>query len=171
MDPHSSCGMGMATEPRVELQSVSHGRYQAQSDVHTGRILGTIASRRHWAMCVVVSLADGLEFCDAVRRRTNKGPGRAYWVCDMLCSCSKLVWACGCREPSCVSRRLMHGQTRYGDSILGIVYSFGDAMRFLWLLDSVSSLLLRGFSSGLGRIGQIRMRTTRWLLPTVSVTQ
>ena len=95
----------MIVEPWFELDSVSEGKCQAQSGVNTDMILGTVSSRRHWAMCVVSLLADGHESCgDIVRRCTNNGSGRAYSVCDMLCSCSKLDWACDCRELGRVSR-------------------------------------------------------------------
>jgi hypothetical protein len=46
-EPHSSCGTDMGVEPGVELEKISQGKYQAQSDVHTGTILETISSRRN----------------------------------------------------------------------------------------------------------------------------
>lgn len=170
VEGHSSCGTGILVEPLIELESISRGKDQAQSDVHTDTVLGTISSRRHWAMCVVSLLADGPEYCgEIVRQCAKNNLDKAYAMCDMLCSCSRLDWACGCRGLGRVFRWLRHCQTRYSDSILGVVYSFEDAVRFLWLLDSVSSLLLRGFPSELGRCGQFWMRKKGWLMPTVSV--
>jgi hypothetical protein len=52
-----------------------------------------------------------------------------------------------------------------------VVYSWEDATRLAWLLDCVSSLLLRGFFSELERFGQIGMRTLRRLWHTVSGTR
>lgn len=104
VEDHSSCGTGILVEPVIELYSVSRGKDQAQSVVRTDTILGTISSRRHWAMRVVFLPADGLEYCgEIVRRCTNSNSGKAYSVCDTPCSCSKLGWACNCREVGRVS--------------------------------------------------------------------
>jgi hypothetical protein len=47
-------------------------------------------------------------------------------------------------------------------------YSFADAT-LPWLgLECVDSLLLRGCSSGLGRLGQTSVRRVRWAWPTIS---
>lgn len=85
VESHSSCGTDMGVEPCVELGNISQANYQAQSDVHTCMVLETISSRRNWAMCVVVSLADGLEYCgDIVRSRSDRNADATYSTGDTL---------------------------------------------------------------------------------------
>jgi hypothetical protein len=67
--------------------------------------LGTVSSRQHLTMYVLVSLADGLEYCsDIVRRHLDKNPGVTYSVGNVLCSWAKVGSACAGRALGCVSR-------------------------------------------------------------------
>lgn len=128
VEPHSSGGTEMGVEPCVELKNISQGEYQTQSDVHTCMILETISSRRNWAMCVVVLLADGLGHCDDMFRSCfDKGSDVTYSVGDVLRFLAELCSGCDCRILDSSSMRLRQGQTMYNDKRLGVVYSFGDA--------------------------------------------